>query len=176
MIKRHLAGLTVAALIAGGGAAAFAAAPESGSNNTSAGTNTASPQAPAGANGGREGRAGRPGANIVGRAVHGDLVVRGKDGGYENVSIDKGIVQAKGDHTITLKRPDGPAVTIKIDDNTRYRGVDSFDAVETGKPAVIVSKDKTAVMVGQRVGQRAPGRNNANRSNVGSDEEQVPAT
>jgi hypothetical protein len=166
MIKRHLAGLTVAALLAGGGAAAFAAAPTSSSSPEGGST-------PAAASGDqRPQRPRRPGAGIEARAVHGDLIVRGEDGTFDNVTMDRGIVQAKGDHTITLKRPDGPAVTVKVDDNTKYRGVDSFDAVQVGKRAVIVSKDKTALMVGQRV----PGRNKPNRSNVGSDEEQVPAT
>jgi hypothetical protein len=162
MIKRHLAGLIVAALVGGGGAAAWAAAPSGDQAPAASGsTHAARPDRKAGHRG-----------DILRRAVHGDLIVRGRGGAYENVTLDKGIVQAKGDHTITLKRPDGPAVTVKVDDDTRYRGVDSFDAIKTGQRAIVVAKDGTALMFGQR----EPGRNNANRSNVGVDEEQVPAT
>ncbi len=168
MIKRHLAGLVVAALVAGGGAAAYATAPEhsqdSGAKPAPAAEQNAKPDR-------RHGQK-QPGGALLRRAVHGDLIVKGRDGQFENIAIDRGVVQAKGDHTITLKRPDGPAVTVKVDDNTRYRGVDSFDAVQTGQPAIVVSRDHTALVVGQK----APGRNNANRSNVGNDEEQVPAT
>jgi hypothetical protein len=167
MIKRHLAGLVVAAVVAGGGAAAWASAPDSTPAQPS--TAAAGKPSPAAAPNAKGKRA-RGGA-MVRRTVHGDLIVRGKDG-FQNVTLDRGTVQSKGSDSITLKRPDGPVVTIKVDGSTRYRGVDSLAAVETGKPAVIVSKAGVAVTVAQK----APGGNNANRGNVGADEEQVPAT
>ena len=50
-------------------------------------------------------------------------------------------------------------MTVKVDDATKYRGVAGFDAVQTGKPAIVVSHDGLARLVGQR----APGGNNARR-------------
>ena len=114
---------------------------------------------------------GRPGAPALKHAIHGDLVVKTADG-FENVSFDKGIVQAKGDKTLTLKREDGKTVTVKVNDDTKYRGVDGFDGVQTDQPALVVSADGTA----RSVAQRAPGGNNRRRGNVKANEEQVPAT
>jgi hypothetical protein len=199
MVKRHLAGLIVAAVIAGGGAVAMAsAAPEStGGTSVGATSSTTAPARPSKEQVQKcreEHQAGqppsaecqklreqaknrgqaknRPGGALLRRTVHGDLIVRGKDGTFENITVDKGTVQSKGDKSLTLKRDDGKTVTVKVDDATKYRGVGSFAAIETGKPAIVVSHDGTARLVGQR----APGGNNARGSNVGGDEEQVPAT
>ncbi len=164
MIKRHLAGLVVAALVAGGGAAAWAAAP-SGDSGTQTGQPAQASQPAQPGQQGQQQRGRKAGAGaIVRRTVHGDLVVRGKGGTFQNVTLDRGTVQAKGDNTLTLKRPDGPVVTVKVDANTRYRGVSSFDQVQTGQPAIVLSHDGTAIAVAQR----SPGRNNGNGSNVGS--------
>jgi hypothetical protein len=157
MIKRHLAGLTVAALVAGGGAAAWAAAPD----GSSAGT-----PAPSQAAKNRPGRAGARGgmAGIAGRVVHGDLIVRGKGGTFENVTLDRGTLSAKGDNSLTLSRPDGKSVTVKVDGSTKYRGVSDFAALQTGKPTIVASKDGVATLVAQRV----PGGNTPNPANVGA--------
>jgi hypothetical protein len=152
MIKRHLAGLVVAAVVAGGGAAAMAA-PDGGS--------APNPAAPGAARARNQAKP-RPDGPLMGRVVHGDLIVRGKDGTFENATVDKGILEAKGDKNLTVKRADGKTVTIKVDDATKYRGVAGFDALQTGKAAVVLSHDGVARMVGQR----APGGNNADGSNV----------
>jgi hypothetical protein len=155
MVKRHLAGLIVAGVIAGSGATAVAATQSNGTPPAAA----------------RRHRAQAATDRVERRMVHGDLIVKGKDG-FEHVTVDKGTVERTGDATITLKRPDGPIVTFKVTDSTKFKGVDGLSSVRTGDPALVVSKDGTAVLVGQR----APGRNNPNSGNVGTDEEQVPAT
>jgi hypothetical protein len=43
----------------------------------------------------------------LGRAVHGDLIVRNKAGAYEPVTFDRGTVASKADGTVSLERPDG---------------------------------------------------------------------
>jgi hypothetical protein len=186
MVKRHLAGLIVAAVVAGGGVAA-AAAPN-GATPDGAGR-PSKEQVKQCREAHRAGqppseecrqvrqqakhrRGGGPGEPLMNHAIHGDLIVKAKDGGFQEVSFDKGVVQAKGDKTLTLKREDGKTVTVKVNDETKYRGVDSFDAVQKDQPAIVVSRDGTALSVGQR----APGGNKQNRGNVRSDEEQVPAT
>ena len=187
MIKRHLAGLIVAAVVAGSGVAAVAAP---GDDTGSAPQRPAKEQVKAcreahqagqepteeckqlRQKAARRGRKAGPGDVVLGRAIHGDLIVKNKDGEFENVTFDKGIVQAKGDKTITLKREDGKTVTVKVNDDTKYRGVEGFDGVQTDQPAIVVSADGTA----RSVAQRAPGGNNRRRGNVKSNEEQVPAT
>jgi hypothetical protein len=99
----------------------------------------------------------------VNRAIHGDLIVRGKDGQFQNVTVDRGTVETKGDNTLTLKRPDGQTVTVKVDANTKYRGVSGFDAIQTGKPAGVATQGGVAKTVVQRAGQR-----NANAGIVGT--------
>jgi hypothetical protein len=188
MIKRHLAGLIVAAVVAGSGVAAVAAAPGDDTNAAPARPSKEQVKACREAhqagqeptdeckqlrqNAARRGpKAGR-GNVLLGHAVHGDLIVKNKDGDFENVSFDKGVVQAKGDKTLTLKREDGKTVTLKLNDDTKYRGVEGFDAVQTDRPAIVVSAEGTA----RSVAQRAPGGNNRRRGNVKANEEQVPAT
>jgi hypothetical protein len=188
MVKRHLAGLIVAAVVAGGGVAA--AAPDGSSDGGAAPANRPSQeqvqkcreahqagQAPSDECKQLRRRAikrrmPRPGGAIFSHAVHGDLVVKAKDGTFETVAFDKGSVLSKGDHTLTLRREDGQNVTVKVNDATTYKGVDSFDQVKTGQAAVVISKDGVARLIGQR----APGGNNAGGGNVEGDEEQVPAT
>jgi hypothetical protein len=182
MVKRHLAGLIVAAVVVGGGATAWAAAPDASSGSTpSAPSRPTKEQVKAcrdAKQAGQEpsaecrqlrqqaGRRGRPGPGdaIERRMVHGDLIVRGKDGTFENVTVDKGTVDSKGDNSLTLKRADGKTVTLKVDANTKFKGVENFAAVQTGQPAIVVSHDGTARLVGQR----APGGNKQSPSNVGA--------
>jgi hypothetical protein len=85
----------------------------------------------------------------MGRAVHGDLVVRGQNG-FEKVTFDRGQLTAVSATSLTLKRPDGVDVTVKLDDQTRYVGVANRDALQKDKPVAVVSKDGTARMVMQR--------------------------
>lgn len=111
----------------------------------------------------------RPGFWLLRRAVHGDLIVRDRSRQWVTVQYDRGTLTAKGDHSLTIRRPDGKTVTVKVDDATRYRGVDGFDALQTGKPLVVVGKDGVATVVAQRAG------NAGVRPGVGNDEGQVPA-
>ena len=193
MIKRHLAGLIVAAVVAGGGVAA-AAAPDSGGTGDST-TATSRPNKPnkppreqvqkcreehqAGQPPSEEcqqlrnkHRKPRPAVALARHTIHGDLIVKDKDGQFRNITLDKGTVESKGDQSITLKREDGRTLTFRVTGDTKFRGVDSLEAVQTGQPAVVLSNGGVA----QEIAQRAPGRNNPNGGNVGSDEEQVPAT
>ena len=180
MLKRHLGGLIVAALVAGGGATAWAAAPDTPGTTATADAKSrpTAEQAKACRDAHKAGQepsedcqqfrqqkrrrhaSDKAGGAILRHTIHGDLVVKGKDGAIENVTLDKGTVESKGDRTITLKREDGKSVTLKVDDETRYKGVDDFAGVQTGKPAVIISKDGVARSVGQRGAGReqpAPG-------------------
>jgi hypothetical protein len=82
--------------------------------------------------------------------VHGDVIVKGKDGKFVTVTFDKGKVTSHSDGSITLARADGPSVTVKLDGSTKYRGITSASDIQDGKGAIVVSKDGTATAVAQR--------------------------
>jgi len=99
---------------------------------------------------------GLKGARAVLRgAVHGDLIVKNDAGTFETVTFDRGKVTAKDAGHISLDRPDGVKVDVKVDANTTYKGVANLDQVQTGRPAVVVSKDGTARVVAQRTPKAA---------------------
>ena len=155
MLKRNVVVLTIFALVLGVGAYAWAQGePERPT------TSTAEPKAEGvraerrlhrGVRGQR-----RPGPGMAGRAVHGDLIVRGKDG-FENVAFDKGEVVRHSATSITLKRADEVEVTKAINGDTKFKGIASADEIVDGKPALVVSKGDAAGLVAQRSGD-APER------------------
>jgi hypothetical protein len=144
IVKRNAALLLIAGLVVGGGAVAWAEGSPS--------RPTVGAQAGASAEV-RPGRAGHPGAALLRRAVHGDLIVRGKNG-FENVTFDRGRLESRDGSTLTLKRPDGATVTLTVTDATKYRGVSGLDQLQTGRPTAVVSQDGKAVVVVQRAGAR----------------------
>lgn len=91
-----------------------------------------------------------PGIGVLGHAVSGDLIVRTKDGTFEEVQFDRGTLNASDAASLTLRRPDGVNVTVKLDDQTRYRGVENAAALQKDQPVVVVAKDGTARAVMQR--------------------------
>lgn len=146
MFKRNAAVALIAALVLGVGAYAWAEGRPDAPSQGSAQTDKAG--GPSRAAGLRHHR------GAVRRAVHGDLVVRTKDG-FENVTFDRGEVTAVGAGSITVKRPDGKTVTKKLTADTRFRGVGSAKEVKTGQPALVVSKGDTARLVAQRTADKA---------------------
>jgi hypothetical protein len=136
MFKRTAAVL-VGTLVLAGGAYAYAAESPS--------TAAPSASAPAAAHPDRDHR------GPLRRAVHGDLVVRTKDG-FENVTFDRGKVTAASTSSITIERPDGVSVTKAVTAETKFKGVDSAEHVEPGKGALVVSKGDNAVLIAQRGG------------------------
>ena len=142
MLKRNLAILVLALALLGGGAYAWAQ------------TSDTSPSAPATApaKSGQQAPNGKAGANgLLRRVVHGDLVVRGK-GGFQNVTYDRGKEDGVSNNTLTLTRPDGKQVSVKLTSDTKYRGVKDASQLQAGKQTLVLSKDGNALMVGQRAG------------------------
>ena len=139
MFKRFAAVL-VGTLVLAGGAYAYAA-----DNPSTPSTTTPSASAAA---------ANHPGRHLRGplrRAVHGDLVVRTKDG-FENVTVDRGKVTAASASSITIQRPDGVSVTKAVTADTKFRGIDSAAQLAHDKGALVVSKGDAAVLIAQRTG------------------------
>jgi hypothetical protein len=132
-MKKTLASALVALVVLGGGAAASAQEdsappPHDGATAT----------APA-----------HRGAHLRRRTVHGDLTVRTKEG-FQRVAVDRGRLTSVDGATLTVARPDGPVVTFTIDDQTRFRGVESAEQLRTGKPVFVVSVAGVAKAVAQR--------------------------
>jgi hypothetical protein len=145
MLKRNLAVLVLVGALLSGGAYAWAQ------------TNDGSPSAPTTAKSGQQARNGKAGRGILQRVVHGDLIVRGKDG-FQNVTYDRGKEDGVSDNTLTITRPDGKKVSVKLTSDTKYKGVKDASQLQAGKPTIVVSKDGNALMVGQRSGDKNGGQ------------------
>jgi len=150
-VKQKIAALGVGvALLGGGSAVALATSlPSSAASSPSATPTTTG----TGTQGTPRGQ--RAGA-LMRRVVHGDVIVRTKQG-FQHVMYDRGTVTSKGDNTFTIHRPDNVDVTIKVDSSTKYRGIQSFDQLQTGKPAIVLSQNGTAIGVGQQAAGASPG-------------------
>jgi hypothetical protein len=147
-IKQKVAALGVGvALVGGGGAIATAAG---GPSSATTGAQTAQAAPPGGGQPGHPGQAnGRPAGALMRRVVHGDLTMQAKDG-FQKVQYDRGTVTAKDSGGFTIKRPDNVSVTVKVADTTKYKGIQGLDQLQVNQPVIVLSKDGTAVMVGQR--------------------------
>jgi hypothetical protein len=152
-LKRHVGAVVAATLglaVIGGGAAAAATA--TGASRPAvdlAAATAATPGPSTSPNSGRHaGHAGRL-ARLARRAVHGDVIVKTKNG-YETVTFDRGTVSAASASSITIQRPDGVSVTEGLSPTTRYKGISGAIAVATGRPAIVISHDGTALAVAQR--------------------------
>ena len=98
----------------------------------------------------------------LGRAVHGTVTVPDGNGGWHEVTFDKGTVDEATDGSrIVLDRPDGRTVTIELTAETRYHGVADAAALVDGRAALVVSRDGKALHVAQRDPDRRhrPGNN-----------------
>jgi hypothetical protein len=76
--------------------------------------------------------------------------VKDKTGAYITVTFDRGTVTAASATSITLSRADGQSTTLTIDANTKFHGVASVAALQTGKPAVVMSRTGTATQIFQK--------------------------
>jgi hypothetical protein len=98
----------------------------------------------------------------LGRAVHGTVTVPDGNGGWHEVTFDKGTVDEATDGSrIVLDRPDGPTVTIELTAETGYHGVADAAGLVDGRTALVVSRDGKALHVAQRDPDRRhrPGNN-----------------
>ena len=98
----------------------------------------------------------------LGRAVHGAVTVPDGNGGWHEVTFDKGTVdEATDGSSIVLDRPDGQIVTIELTADTTYHGVADAAGLVDGRAALVVSRDGKALHVAQRHPDRRhrPGNN-----------------
>jgi hypothetical protein len=79
-------------------------------------------------------------------AIHGDLLVRNRDGSTKTVTFDRGKISAISASAITIERPDGASVSKDINDQTVFNGTDR-DKLTSGMPVIVVSEGQTATHI-----------------------------
>ena len=95
-------------------------------------------------------------AGVLKGAIHGDLLVRSKDGSTRTVTFDRGNVTSIAASSITIERPDGVSVSKDLTDRTVFNGM-ARDKLTNGTPVIVVSEGQTATHVvskGARLEQR----------------------
>jgi hypothetical protein len=144
-LHQKLAALVVGgAVVLGAGGAVAWAQTGGGSPSTTAPSPTAGPSTA----GDVPAKALRP---LARRAVHGDVVVKAKDGTFVTVTFDRGTVTAASDTSVTVQRPDtSQPVTLAVNADTKVHGADSPAALQVGKDAIVISKAGTATQILQR--------------------------
>lgn len=103
--------------------------------------------------GGRPGKPGKGGpAARLGRAAHADLIVpkQGAEGEWETIQVDRGKVTAASADSISLQRPDGPTVTLKVVPGTKVKGAATVAELAAGREVVAVSAGGEARSVAAR--------------------------
>ncbi|HVW35429.1 MAG TPA: hypothetical protein VHL53_23055, partial [Acidimicrobiia bacterium] len=88
-------------------------------------------------------------AGILKGAIHGDLLVRAKDGSTRTVTFDRGTVATISASSITVQRPDGVSVTDDLNDQTVFNGTPK-DQLSAGTPVIVVADGPTATHVVSR--------------------------
>ena len=141
-----LAGVAVAAVLAGAGVAmaATSGSPSSGTGAASPGGLAATPSPSA-----RPAmpHAGRPGGGFFGfggpfSAVHGQFVVPKSGGGYQTIDTQRGSVTAVSDTSITVKSADGFAKTYQVTSSTNVDAErNGIGSVKTGHQVVVTATD-----------------------------------
>ncbi len=76
------------------------------------------------------------------RGVHAEISLIKADGTTNSFVVDRGQVTAESDSSVTLKRKDGPSVTLALNADTKVRG-----DIQVDKGAVVFSRGGTAFAV-----------------------------
>lgn len=101
----------------------------------------------------------RPGDGFLHRAIHGDLVVRNAEGGFDHVTYDRGTVEeATTAERLVLKRADGETVRVALTDETKYKGVENAEGLQDGKGVMVVHQDGKALVVAQALERPGSGQ------------------
>jgi hypothetical protein len=84
-------------------------------------------------------RAKRAGRALIGRGMHGEWVVKGKDGKPVTLETIRGTVTAVGSSRLTVKAEDGFTETFATNSDTMVRGgADTLGAVKVGAKGAVV--------------------------------------
>ena len=84
-------------------------------------------------------RAKRAKRALIGRGMHGEWVVKGKDGKPVTLVTVRGTVTAVGSSSVTVKAEDGFTATFAANSDTKVRGgADSLGEVKAGAKGAVV--------------------------------------
>jgi hypothetical protein len=161
-LGKKVAGAALAGFVAlGAGAVAFAADGSSSAPTAAPAVTTAGGTSAAKAAGKAPGAKGKAALGILRRSDHGDIEVqvkgtKGATPTWQTVTFDRGsVTDIAADH-ITVARPDGQSVTLTISSTTKFRGVTSWQDIQKGKPAVVVSRSGAATQILQAKAAATP--------------------
>jgi hypothetical protein len=115
-----VAGVATAAVVGSAGVAAATAPAPSSSPSPAAAASDSRPGPP--------GRAAERRARLGHRALHGEFVVKGRDGAYLTLVSVRGEITAVSATSVTIKAEDGFTATYAVTADTRVRGKD-VDAI-----------------------------------------------
>jgi hypothetical protein len=154
-----VAGLALAGtVLAGAGTMAWA----DNTGGAAASSGAAASPAPAAASAQAAAKASGRGLALLRRADHGDVEVsvKGTTGTptWKTVTFDRGqVTDVAADH-ITLARPDDKSVTLKINGDTKYKGITSWQQVTKAQGAIVISENGNATVILQKApGAAKPG-------------------
>jgi hypothetical protein len=154
MFKRHVGLLLTVGLVLAGGAVAVA---QSDPQRPALESDHSERRAPRGP------KHHRPGADVLGRAIHGDVVVRTGEDTFDTLTFDRGEVdESTTAEQLVIDRPDGTTVRVALTRDTKYKGVEGAEGIREGAPAFVVHKDGKARTVAQR--PERPPRQKGNRA------------
>lgn len=88
---------------------------------------------------------------IARRAVHGSVVVRGRDGAFVTVDFGRGTVQALSPTSLTVSTADGQSLTFTLNSSTKYHErtngkgeKTTYSAVHNGDTVLVVGRAASA--------------------------------
>ncbi|MDQ1393957.1 MAG: hypothetical protein QOF30_2934 [Acidimicrobiaceae bacterium] len=150
-----VAGLALAGtLLAGAGTMAWADNTGAAASTSGAAGAAAPASASAKAAGKAAAKASGRGLAILRRADHGDVEVsvKGTSGTptWKTVTFDRGQVSDVAADHMTLGRPDGKSVTLKITGDTKYKGITSWQQVTKAQGAIVISENGNATVILQK--------------------------
>jgi len=146
-----IAGVAAATAVGTAGVAAATAPDPSGSPAPS--PTASAPDSGTGAPGRAAQRRARFGHRVLGRGLHGEFVVRGKDGAYVTVATVRGEVTAVSASSITVKAQDGYTATYAVTAETKVRGkdVDTMADVKVGDRGGVVGTKNGGTLTARAV-------------------------
>jgi hypothetical protein len=153
MILTRKIALGVAAVAAAGvlGTAGVAAA--TSNDSTPAPSASAAPSSPAAPGDKAHHRKGKRAERaLIGRGMHGEWVVKGKDGKPVTLETIRGTVTAVGSSRLTVKADDGFTETFITSSDTKVRGgADSLGEVKVGAKGAVVGVKSGATITARAV-------------------------
>jgi hypothetical protein len=92
----------------------------------------------------------QPGCGLLTGAIHGDVKLTYRDGSTRSFSVDRGQVDSVDGGEILMTRPDGTQLQTSVDQDTRFRGINSLGDL-IGRQAMVVSERIADALIAKTV-------------------------